>query len=442
MLSLLLVGVFLSVMVARVESFSTMPSIARNHHFVPSSTIQGRCPSAKFDPTSSALFAAGKKKRRRRKRKAEDAPEAKSSSPESPPSTQSATVDASPVSLPSEPEPEIVNVEGEEINVADIKSVADFSFDGPASIESPEAIDDKAATVMPSIQAEDGAIPLPDIRDTLKRKKMGETPDKGAMEDNMPKTKIDRTDRAALLKVGIFFFIYVLQCFVAVGWSMRYEIIWVCLTCGFLFPVDLLTKSSWNKIPMLMVMTPFSSNKITRPSAHGSGKGQNLSWVSRQDLCKSVTPLGRWWLFWWPLSNILDFRWRISQRLCEGLFRVVSGFFGLFRFLGYVVSRGLFGFKFKSSQSFSMLLRTRNRDNFFFYRTRDNIRHQRPSLRRRFLQGTRTGPVSTYLDCQNSNRWWTSTRSAFAAADHRGGRSCQGPQGQTGAEKHEKVNVC
>eukprot|EP00533_Pseudo-nitzschia_delicatissima_P014982 CAMPEP_0197276324 /NCGR_PEP_ID=MMETSP1432-20130617/15178_1 /TAXON_ID=44447 /ORGANISM="Pseudo-nitzschia delicatissima, Strain UNC1205" /LENGTH=363 /DNA_ID=CAMNT_0042742351 /DNA_START=50 /DNA_END=1141 /DNA_ORIENTATION=+ len=203
MLSLLLVGVFLSVMVARVESFSTMPSIARNHHFVPSSTIQGRCPSAKFDPTNSALFAAGKKKRRRRKQKAEDAPEAKSSSPESPLSTPSATVDASPVSLPSKPslEPEIVNVEGEEINVADIKSVANFSFDGPASIESPESVDDKAATVMPSIQAEDGAIPLPDIRDTLKRKKMGETPDKGAMEDNMPKTKIDRRDRTALLKL-------------------------------------------------------------------------------------------------------------------------------------------------------------------------------------------------------------------------------------------------
>jgi len=204
MLSLFLAAVFLLVMVARVESFSTMPSIARNIHFVPSSTIQGRCPSAKFNPTGSALFAAGgKKKRRRRKRKTEDAPPATSSSPESPPSTPSATVDAAPVSLPSEPALEVENAdfEGEEINVADIKSVADFSFDGAGGIESSEAIEDNSATVMPSIQADDGAIPLPDIRDTLKRKKMGETPEKGPMEDNMPKTKIDRTDRAALLKL-------------------------------------------------------------------------------------------------------------------------------------------------------------------------------------------------------------------------------------------------
>ncbi len=208
--SFLLAAVVLLVMVARVESFSTVPSIPRNIHFVPSSTIQGRCPSTKFDPTGSALFAAGGKKKRRRKRKTEDAPPAKSSSLKSPPSTPSATVDAAPASLPSEPALEVddANFEGEEINVADIKSVADFSFDGTGGIDSSEGIDDNSATVMPSVQADDGAIPLPDIRDTLKRKKMGETPETGPMEDNMPKTKIDRTDRAALLKVGMFFFCF------------------------------------------------------------------------------------------------------------------------------------------------------------------------------------------------------------------------------------------
>lgn len=200
-LSLLLAGVLVSVLVVGVESFSTAPSIVRKHHFVSSSTIHGqRCASGKLG--STALFA--KKKRRRRKQKVaegETTP-AKTSSPEppAPPAAVAAktsppAVDTPPVSLSSD------NSDDEKINVADIKSVANFSFDGPIEA-SPPPVDDKAATALPSVvQAEDGSIPLPDIRDTLQRKKMGETPEKGPMDDNMPKTKIDRTDRKALLKL-------------------------------------------------------------------------------------------------------------------------------------------------------------------------------------------------------------------------------------------------
>ena len=213
--SLLLAGVLVSVLVASVESFSTAPSIARKHRFVPSSTIHGRCTSGKFD-SASALLAAksggGKKKRRRRKRKTEDAtPPAKTSLPEppAPPAavTPSVAVDAPPVSLSSESPLEFDSgdfedgdFEDEEFNIDEIKGVADFSFDGKIASSAP-TIDDKVATALPSVvEEQDGSVPLPDIRDTLKRKKMGETPEKG-LEDNMPKTKIDRGDRKALLKV-------------------------------------------------------------------------------------------------------------------------------------------------------------------------------------------------------------------------------------------------
>ena len=199
MAPLLVAGVIVSVLVVGVESFSTSPSITRNHnYFAPSSTIQGRCASERL---GSALFAAGgKKKRRRRKRKTEG--EAETSSPEPP-----ASVEAS-VSSPEVPVALDAPVDSgyEEFNPADIKSVADFSFDGPVEAP-PQTVDEKAAAALPNIvQEEDGSIPLPDIRDTLKRKKMGETAVKGVMEDNMPKTKIDRTDRDALLKVRSFYF--------------------------------------------------------------------------------------------------------------------------------------------------------------------------------------------------------------------------------------------
>ena len=79
-----------------------------------------------------------------------------------------------------------------------------MEYDGPIEAP-PQTVDEKAAAALPNIvQEEDGSIPLPDIRDTLKRKQMGETAVKGVMEDNMPRTKIDRTDRDALLKVRTF----------------------------------------------------------------------------------------------------------------------------------------------------------------------------------------------------------------------------------------------
>lgn len=244
LLSLLLVGVVVSALMAGVvESFS--PSLSSRTSIrttspvlVPPSTVQhGRCAAASGMDSTSALFAAGKKKRRRRKRKNTPPGTTEAEAPAQPKAAAApVSVDASPVSMKSESvverpvappvdttppaivdappapasvvESESVAFEGEEINVDDIKGVADFSFKGPGGIESsPQAVDDSAAapTFSSVVQEEDGSIPLPDIRDTLRRKQMGDVSVKGPMEDNMPKEKIDRTDRDALLKVRIQF---------------------------------------------------------------------------------------------------------------------------------------------------------------------------------------------------------------------------------------------
>jgi len=108
----------------------------------------------------------------------------------------------------------VTNFEGEveEISVEDIQGVADFSFKGgdvktDAPLPPAQVGQDVTAPITPvsaAVQGVDGSIPLPDIRDTLRRKKM-EVANKGgpggAMEDNMPKTKIDRNDRVALMKL-------------------------------------------------------------------------------------------------------------------------------------------------------------------------------------------------------------------------------------------------
>lgn len=104
------------------------------------------------------------------------------------------TADASPVSDEKQIERIAVDDDGNEFDVADIKSVADFSFKGKI-VDSPVKESQSVA------QDVDGSIPLPDIKDTLRRKKMGNAAEKGPMDDNMPKTKIDRKDRKALMKL-------------------------------------------------------------------------------------------------------------------------------------------------------------------------------------------------------------------------------------------------
>ena len=226
-LSLILAGTVVSAFVApAVEGFSP-PSCARTatkyniggdirrHHIYDGKTTEW--------PNGSKLFAAksgegGKKKRRRRKRKKGPPQQANTDKPSAPAPAAPAPAAIAETSLPPATTVEASSkaeastndsiesppptFEGEEINVDDIKNVADFSFSG--TLKS----DDTPIEPPPRSTVEEGSIPLPDIRDTLRRKKM-EVSQKGgggAMEDNMPKTKIDRKDRAALMKVCIIEF--------------------------------------------------------------------------------------------------------------------------------------------------------------------------------------------------------------------------------------------
>jgi hypothetical protein len=157
----------------------------------------------------------GKKKRRRRKRKKGSSDEAEETAPAPAAAVVSESLKAESLTAPAPEGPmTVTNFEGEveEISVEDIKGVADFSFKGgdvktDAPLPPAQVGQDVTAPITPvsaAVQGVDGSIPLPDIRDTLRRKKM-EVANKGgpggAMEDNMPKTKIDRNDRVALMKV-------------------------------------------------------------------------------------------------------------------------------------------------------------------------------------------------------------------------------------------------
>jgi len=102
------------------------------------------------------------------------------------------------------------DLEEEEIDISAIKDVASFSFKGGGDSGNINDIDTLSQTInqntAPSVatssaEKQDGYIPLPDIKDTLRRKDLGSN--KGRMEEEQDsgKKKIDRRDKKALLKV-------------------------------------------------------------------------------------------------------------------------------------------------------------------------------------------------------------------------------------------------
>lgn len=189
-LLLLGVGVVSSFMAVGVQSFAPSScSVTSSSRFLPSSSVNEACtahPIFHQKSASSTLLAAesgeggGKKKRRRKRKKS--------------PASESATTT-------SAPEPEGlggVDDDEEEINIDEIKELASYSFDGPPVIDAapPRSVDESA------VPGADGSIPLPDIKDTMRRKEMAvSTGSVGDNDDMMPKTKIDRNDRKALLKL-------------------------------------------------------------------------------------------------------------------------------------------------------------------------------------------------------------------------------------------------
>jgi hypothetical protein len=198
-----------------VQPFS--PNLSCRRQFAPVSTKEIHS-AIIFSPVSklagNTILAArsnsgdGEKKKRRRKRKQE---------PESETTATTTKVATTTNEISNTENNEVKNEDGleeeEEIDVSVMKDVASFSFGGAGSIgdigdidSSSQAMNDSTAppAAISSVEKQDGSLPLPDIKDTLKRKELGSTI-KGRMEeeDDSKKKKIDRRDKVALLKVCI-----------------------------------------------------------------------------------------------------------------------------------------------------------------------------------------------------------------------------------------------
>ncbi|KAL3922656.1 MAG: hypothetical protein SGILL_002090 [Bacillariaceae sp.] len=173
-------------------------------------TFLGRS-SVRLQATSS-----GGKKKRRRRRKQPPVDAAESSSP--PPKT--ATEMPAAVEAPKETvekisvEVDIVDTfdgsdADEGVDLAVLKDVASFSFDGAiegvdgegtATTPSPPAGISESGEVVQSPESQDGAIPLPDIKDTLRKKEVAAQMARLEEQQEEKQQKIDRNDRQALLK--------------------------------------------------------------------------------------------------------------------------------------------------------------------------------------------------------------------------------------------------
>ncbi|VEU41196.1 unnamed protein product [Pseudo-nitzschia multistriata] len=142
----------------------------------------------------------GKKKRRRKRKKTAPKAEDPSPSTDSVVASQTAVPEAAPGSMDA--------AGADDADVMDIKDVASFSFGGKSPIDAaPQQIPEEAVAAPPAelsspVQEVDGSIPLPDIKDTMRRKQAEVQKGPAKDEDSiMPKTKIDRGDRQALLKL-------------------------------------------------------------------------------------------------------------------------------------------------------------------------------------------------------------------------------------------------
>ena len=231
-----------------VQPFS--PNLSCRRQFAPTSTKEIHSaiifsPASKL--ASNTILAAksnsgdGEKKKRRRKRKQD---------PESETTVATATIETS-----NTENNEVKNKDGleeEEIDVSVMKDVASFSFGGAGSIgdigdigdidSSSQTMNDSTAPLaaISSVEKQDGSLPLPDIKDTLKRKELGSTI-KGRMEeeDDSKKKKIDRRDKVALLKVCIApqYTMRVCECECVLYLSIIYFLSYVTIFINIFYPI-------------------------------------------------------------------------------------------------------------------------------------------------------------------------------------------------------------
>lgn len=155
--------------------------------FLPSQRLQ-RCPHNQlvFDPPRleklALRAAAGEKKRRRRKQ-----PPAVPGAPESTSASEpmaSVEVEATDGDLLDDEE---------EVDIAMLKDIANFKFDG--EIAASNIAKDT------SRGSESITIPLPDIKDTIRKKELEEEMARMEEDEASSRVKIKRSDRKAMAKV-------------------------------------------------------------------------------------------------------------------------------------------------------------------------------------------------------------------------------------------------
>jgi len=157
--------------------------------------------------TTTLWAAAGEKKRRRRKK-----PPTVPSIPESP--TVLPIVDATASKIEVEPttttflgdmdDDDDDDEEEEEIDISMLKDIANFKFDGgdiQTSSSSSSSSSSDSSSTPPSSSMDTLTIPLPDIKDTLRKKEFEEEMARIEEEEASTRVKIKRSDKKAMAKV-------------------------------------------------------------------------------------------------------------------------------------------------------------------------------------------------------------------------------------------------
>jgi len=210
-LLMLLLGAFSVLMV--VQSFSPTIISSRRQYFVAISTIKihsatiftSKLTSNVMLATKSSSGGDGKRKRKRKRKRAPqiDTTVAANTKTNADPTTTATTYIDNEVKVE-------VDLKEEEIDISTMKDVASFSFGGGGNTGNINDIDELSQTInqitvssaaTSSAEKQDGYIPLPDIKDTLRRKDLGSNKGRNEEEKDSSKKKIDRRDKKALLKL-------------------------------------------------------------------------------------------------------------------------------------------------------------------------------------------------------------------------------------------------
>lgn len=160
--------------------------------------------------------ASGDKKKRRRRKQPPGAP---------------VNPETSSISEPAISVEELASADDldddDEVDVSMLKDIAKFKFDG--QVLGPESTENTDS------EGDNTALPLPDIKDTLRKKELEEEMARIEEEEAETRVKIKRSDRKAMSKVSSPLFGFLVR--------LNFSHIWLLRSC-------------WSKIHMPMPMTP------------------------------------------------------------------------------------------------------------------------------------------------------------------------------------------